>query len=207
MKKLFLLLLIITAITTQAQQKQSLKDLLYSGKLKKDSSGVIRSTDDLSTKIDTSTKKEPVIEKVKTVTLVGSVKKSSIDVNESTVVVPATTDSVINTTTVITSAAPAKTNTRIWKEYADSLTKVLKEEILKAKQIKKDTYFMSFDYEIGTDGKVSVINVGSTPANAYLQAQVKQILDDSPPNLSPGLDSNGQPRKVKRKQGFTITKD
>src|SRR6478609_10807397 len=62
MKNLFLVILLFGGLAAQAQEKekQSLKNLLFSGKLKKDSSGVIRSTDDLSTKIDTSTKKETV---------------------------------------------------------------------------------------------------------------------------------------------------
>src|SRR5438309_2579036 len=41
---------------TFGARAQSLKDLLYSGKLKMDSNSVVRKTDDLSTKIDTSHK-------------------------------------------------------------------------------------------------------------------------------------------------------
>ena len=63
MKKLFLLLSVMAAVGVQAQEeKPKLKDLLYGGKQKKDSSGVIRKTDDLATKIDTAPKKEPVFE-------------------------------------------------------------------------------------------------------------------------------------------------
>src|ERR1700751_2099185 len=59
MKKMILLIFVIGgAFAVQAQEKQSLKNLLFSGKLKKDSTGVIRNTDDLSTKIDTGSKKE-----------------------------------------------------------------------------------------------------------------------------------------------------
>ena len=59
MKTLILVVFLLGgALVVQAQEKQSLKDLLFSGKLKKDSTGVIRSTDDLSKKIDTSSKKE-----------------------------------------------------------------------------------------------------------------------------------------------------
>src|SRR4029453_422410 len=66
MKTLILIVFLIGALGVQAQEKQSLKDLLYGGKLKKDSTGVIRSTDDLSKKIDTSTKKEAQAQPVKT---------------------------------------------------------------------------------------------------------------------------------------------
>src|SRR5438874_6982546 len=81
MKTLVLVLLIFGAFTVQAQQKQSLKDLLYSGKLKKDSTGVIRSTDDLSAKIDTSTKKN-----------VDTLKLATITTNQDKKTVNATTD-------------------------------------------------------------------------------------------------------------------
>jgi hypothetical protein len=58
MKNGFVFLLVAFAFTANAQtQPKSLKDLLYSGKLKMDSTGVVRKTDDLSTKIDTTTKK------------------------------------------------------------------------------------------------------------------------------------------------------
>src|SRR5437763_1215247 len=77
MKTLVLALLIFGAFTVQAQQKQSLKDLLYSGKLKKDSSGVIRSTDDLSAKIDTTTKRAPEPELAKPVAATTTVASTS----------------------------------------------------------------------------------------------------------------------------------
>src|SRR3954464_15295926 len=56
MKKGILFLFMAATFTSNAQ---SLKDLLYSGKLKMDSNTVIRKTDDLSSKIDTSQKKAP----------------------------------------------------------------------------------------------------------------------------------------------------
>ena len=59
MKKSLLFLLMVAAFSAGAQQKQSLKDLLYGGKLKLDSTAVIRKSDDLSTKIDTAAKKAP----------------------------------------------------------------------------------------------------------------------------------------------------
>jgi hypothetical protein len=185
----------------QAQQKQSLKDLLYSGKLKKDSSGIIRSTDDLSTKIDT-TRKEANPEKRKIVTVTSdSVKNmSALKFDSATVAVEAK-DSVATT------AVPARTNNKIWKDYIDSLVKSLKSEILTSKKIKKDIYFVTIDYEIETDGRVNVVSVTSSPENSFFQAQVMQMLDSNPLRLNPVLDSTNKPRKVKRKQNFSITKD
>ena len=56
MKKAFLFLLLAAGAAANAQQKQSLKDLLYGGKLKLDSNSVIHKDDDLSAKIDTTTR-------------------------------------------------------------------------------------------------------------------------------------------------------
>ena len=211
MKKGILFLLLASTLNAKAQ---SLKDLLYKGKLKNDSNTVIRKTDDLSTKIDTGTKKPatPVIVKITPATADSSVRKINANVDTSAAVSAVrdsvTTDAAVITESTIPVNIPAvKTNTRIWKEYSDSLVSSLKSEVLPSKKIKKDTYYLMLDYEIGTDGQVNVTNVTSTPENAYLQAEVKQRVDVTPPRLNPVLDSSNQPRKVKRKQGISITKD
>ena len=201
MKYHVLFLFLVCTAAVQAQQKPLLKDLLYSGKLKKDSSGVIRSTDDLSSKIDTSTKKEPEPEKAKIVTVtrdsVNSVNKGLPKADSITTV--SITPKENNT--------PVRTNNKIWKDYIDSLVRNLKSEVLTSKKIKKDTYFLTIDYEIGIDGQVNVLNVISTPENSFLLAQVRLMLDSNPPHLLPVLDSSNQPHKVKRKQNFNITKE
>jgi len=213
MKTLILIVFLIGALGVQAQEKQSLKDLLYGGKLKKDSTGVIRSTDDLSKKIDTSTKKEAQAQPVKTSEPTATAQpdkntvtpKPDIDPN-----IPAAAGVATATTATVAApanVAPVKTNTKLWKEYTDSLTKILQDEILKSKQIKKNTYYLMVDYGIETDGQVTFTNVTSTPENAFLQAQVKQIMDSTPFRLNPVTDSNNQAKKVKRKQQFVITKE
>lgn len=217
--------LFFIGIVANAQQKQSLKDLLFSGKLKKDSSGVIRNTDDLSSKIDTTTKKDtlavvkakpvdtaPLTMEQKAAMVKGETITNATTSNSTTTNKVATTDEVKTesgaTTTVPAPAAVApKTNTKLWREYTDSLTKTLKEEALKSKQIKKDTYFILVEYEIAPDGQVTVDAVNSTPGNAFLQAQIKQIMDSTPLRLNPLTDNGSQAKKVKRKQQFTITKE
>ena len=210
MKNWILILFLFGAAAVQAQQKQSLKDLLYSGKLKKDSTGVIRSTDDLSAKIDTSTKKADTVKiKVQVATANQDNKaitpKADINANVTPTVVD-TKDSTVAAAPVVSKTSP-KTNTKLWKEYIDTLMKTLKAEVLNSKQIKKNTYFLMVDYEIAADGQVTVTNVSSTPGNAFLQAQVKQIMDSTPLNLNPITDSSNQLKKVKRKQQISITKE
>ena len=201
------------AIQAQEKEKQSLKNLLFSGKLKKDSTGVIRSTDDLSTKIDTSTKKEaaPVaasqpaanapdknaaVSKGDPATSVSTIGAVAVTNTDSAAVVP-----LANNTT------PAKTNTKLWKEYTDSLVRTLNDEVLKSKQIKKNTYYLMVDYEIAPDGQVTFTNLTSTPESSFLTAQVRQIMDSTPLRLNPVTDSSNQGKKVKRKQQIVITKE
>jgi hypothetical protein len=225
--KYVILILFLAAGTysVQAQEKkQSLKDLLFSGKLKKDSTGVIRSTDDLSQKIDTATKKE--IQSVNSTASAPNVQSNAPAVNVQQGNTAVSSNAGVTTTAVATgldtiaakvdtaatvavpvTAAPVKSNTKLLKEYTDSLVRTLQEGPLKAKQIKKDTYYVMLDYEIDTDGKVTFTNVTSTPESSFLQAQITQILDSSPLRLAPVMDSNNQGKKVKRKQQFSVTKD
>jgi len=221
MKSIILVIFLIGgALAVKGQEKQSLKDLLFSGKLKKDSTGIVRSTDDLSKKIDTSTKKEAPLVTTNAQAANAQVQqdKNAIppktDVNSTVTTgavaaVTAKTDTADSTATVAAPATipPPKTNTKLWKEYTDDLVKNLQEGALKSKQIKKNTYYLMVDYEIDTDGQVTMTNVTSTPENSFLQAQVKQIMDSTPLRLNPVTDSNNQAKKVKRKQQFIVTKD
>lgn len=212
MKHLILILLLFGVVAVQAQEKekQKLQDLLFSGKLKKDSSGIIRKTDDLSAKIDTGTRKEP--EPVKAVVpaankeQVTGVTVARADSN-TTVTNNSQSTTGVEVNDAPANAAPRKSNTRLWKEYSDSLLKYLDADILKSKQVKKNIYFLMVDYEIDVDGKVSFLNVVSTPENAFLQAQVRQWMDNTPLMLNPVTDSNNQAKKVKKKQQLTITKE
>jgi hypothetical protein len=216
MKNLILVISLFGGLAMQAQEKdkQSLKNLLFSGKLKKDSTGVIRSTDDLSTKIDTSTKKETAPVATNQPAANAQDKNAAVSKGD-----PATSVSTIGAVAVTTntdSAAvvplannttPAKTNTKLWKEYTDSLVRTLNDEVLKSKQIKKNTYYLMVDYEIAPDGQVTFTNLTSTPESSFLTAQVRQIMDSTPLRLNPVTDSSNQGKKVKRKQQIVITKE
>ena len=231
MKYSFLILisLVFIGIGANAQEKPKLKDLLYSGKLKKDSSGVIRSTDDLSAKIDTTTKKDTTavvktkpadvapmtLEQQQAMVKGEAVKTDATNANTNAATTNTTKTTTDEVKTDASSSVPApavttapKTNTKLWREYTDAIAKSLKDEALKSKQIKKDTYFILVEYEIAPDGQVTVDAVNSTPGNAFLQAQIKQLMDTTPLKLNPLTENSGQSaKKVKRKQQFTITKD
>jgi hypothetical protein len=230
MKKTILLVIVIGgAFAAQSQEKQSLKNLLFSGKLKKDSTGVIRSTDDLTAKIDTGSKKETQYAAVATnvptanaqqdnnAVIPNTAQQVNNTVAAKTAVIPGVVanggDTATNNTDTTAAVAapvttpPPKSNTRLLKEYTDSVVRALQDEALKSKQIKKNTYYLMLDYEIDTDGQVTFTNVTATPENSFLQAQVKQILDSTPLRLNPVTDSNNQAKKVKRKQQISVTKE
>jgi hypothetical protein len=219
MKKGILLLLIAFSFTAKAQ---SLKDLLYSGKLRNDSNTVVRKTDDLKSKTD-NTDRKAAAERAASQTVVAvipgdSLKRANLPadsnaaVAEGKTVAPAETARV-NDTSATTPAepvappAPVKTNSKIWKEYTESLVTTLKAEVLSNKKLKKETYYVLADYEIGADGKADLVNLTVSPDNAFLLDQVKQRLADNPPAFTPVMDSNNQPKKVKRKFNFYLIKE
>jgi hypothetical protein len=201
MKKgiIFLFIVCLAAVSAEAQ---SLKELMYSGKLKKDSSGVIRKTDDLQSKVDTAQKKQAEPEKPKPAAkpVAGQVEQSA-----SSSPVPAA-DTVTSVEPSATNASASKSNTKLLKEYSDALVAALKAEVLSSKKVKKETYYFTMNYEIDVNGAVSITSVTVSPENDYLLEQVKQRLLSAPPQLQPVLDNN-QPRKVKRRYNFTVTKD
>lgn len=221
-KPIMMLVLLAVGSTASAQK---LKDLLYSGKLKSDAGTVIRKTDDLSTKIDTTEKKAqaPVVDMAAPnavppvaavpatpATQVAAANKTADSTTLTATTTPATTvaveggvDSVAVAAAPATPATPAapKSNNRVWKEFTDSLMKDLRTEIQSNKKIKKEMYYVTVDYEIDLDGTTSVSNVTASPENAMLQALVKDRMMSTPPKVQP------VPRKVKRKYNFTVTKD
>src|SRR5688572_28215432 len=117
MKTILLFLAVITAVSAPAQ---TLKDALYSGKLKTDSGTVLRKGEDLSGKIDTARKKEPVPEKTKPEIAIKDTAAKS-------------TDAVGMTEPAVVTASPAaasKDNNKIWKAFTDNVVTVLNQEVM-----------------------------------------------------------------------------
>jgi len=223
---IFFLLMVAGALAADAQ---SLKEALYKGKLKKDSTGVIRKTDDLSTKMVDTTKKVDVVQVDTLAVIKDSALVKNIQASQAgDSVVTATKQQADTTTHVITAAGTAaaagavvvmsdpippppppavKSNNKIWKELTDSLITSMQTEVIANKKVKKETYFLTAEYEISETGEVSIVNVLVSPENEFLANQVKDRLITSPPALAPVVDSAGKARKVKRKYNFTITKE
>ena len=191
MKFLFFLLAISFSVALNAQQ--SLKDALYGGRLKNDTGSVVKQTDDLKTKIDTSEKKTREIaardSAARAVVVADSVKKEWIK------------DNVVSASKEI-----AKDNNTLWKEFIEKLNTDIRTEVIPSKKLKDGTYSLLIDYEIDVDGSVGVNNLSSDPSNSFLENQIKERILSGAPKMAPALLSNGKPRKVNKKQILSFTK-
>jgi hypothetical protein len=224
MKKAFFLLLLAGSFS--AVKAQSLKEMLYGGRLKNDSNSVVKRSDDLSTKVaDTAARRQAMeMEKAKPVTSTVAAAETSgqpatvrtntpaqgTSTTDTAVTTSATTQDAAATENAVEptpAAAPVKSNSKIWKERTDALVKELQAEVLSNKKVKKETYYITVEYEIETDGQVAILNVLSAPENEFLANQVKDRLLNNAPVLAPVTDSAGKARKVKRKQNFSVTKE
>lgn len=200
MKQRIVLFIAFTLCSAAVLQAQSLKDLLYGGKLKSDTGSVVRKSDDLSTKIDTSTRKPapppqaaPVVEITPegdtVVTLVGY-KKDGFPEEPGT-------------------EAPAvapRDNDEVWKEYTDSLISELRQEVMPNRKIKPGTYSVLIVYEIDLDGSININTVSASPANDFLTDQVRNRMTITAPTLQPLLNQYGKPRKAIKRQTITLSK-
>lgn len=196
MKTIILFLSVLIAVSSPAQ---SLKDALYSGKLKTDSGTVLRKGEDLSSKIDTARKKEPVPEKTKPVTTAKDTAARTVDAGGMAVA-----DTVAAT---MSTAAASKDNNKIWKAFADNVVDMLKQEVMVSKKIKKGDYAVVLDYEIGLEGQVTITNVFVTPENKFIAEQVKERFSIDTPKLIPPTSSNGKARKTIKRSNFTLVKE
>ena len=211
MKPVLVLALLVTVGSVKAQ---SLKETLFSGKLKSDTGSVVRKGEDLSTKIDTTTRKKPapVVEAPKVVTASldssGNIVTTAVPAEGSSSVAsvngtaaPTTFDAAGNPV-----VAPPKDNNALWKDYIGEFTTTLRTDVMPSKKIKNGTYSVLIEYEIGTDGQIAVSNVNVAPENSFIADQVKERMTLTAPRMTPLLGTNGKPRKAIKKQTITISK-
>lgn len=183
-----MLAILVIAVSANTQ---TLKELLYSGKLKTDSGTVIRKEDDLSSKIDTSTKKPVEPEKIKTSIVTGDSSMAGL---------AAPVDSLANP------AAAPKDNDQAWKDFIDELTGTLRTDVLPSKKIKSGTYSVLIVYEIGLDGQITPNTVSCSPESSFLEQQIKERITLTAPQMTPLLTANGKPRKAIKRQIITLSK-
>lgn len=208
MKKLFFLILLFAGIQAQSQ---SLKDLLFSGKMKSDSNSVIRKGDDLKDKIDTSTRKPAppaaTAKKDSTAAPVAVKPAEAQPLPDSTAKLNVTGTEPQPARSVAAPVNPNVENNRRWKQFVDTVTGSIKAEVLPNKKIKKGDYSVIVDYSINTDGTVTIGNIYISPESDMLLQQLKERLSIDTPVLIPATSSNGATRKTNKRYNFIISKN
>jgi hypothetical protein len=183
MNRIFLILVLFISSNSFSQ---SLRDSLFSGKLKADSAVVAKS------KVNEQKIKEDSIRRVQ----IDSLKKIGAD----------TTQLSVNP------ALPAKPelkyadNNRTWKKFVDEYKATITAEMQTSKKIKKGDYTVTLEYEIGTDGVVSTKNIICDPKSEALVDLIRDKMMPNAPQLAPQI-VNGAPKKSSRRQILIFSKE
>jgi len=141
---------------------QSLRDSLYGGKLKIDSA-ILKKANIASQKSE----------------------KDSLKKAESDSVVKSEADTLAKKDAQVKPTLEFKDNPKTWKKFIDQFTATLNTEVLSSKKIKRGSYTVLVDYEIGVDGTISTKNISCSPSNDYLAEQVNERFASSAPQLAP----------------------
>lgn len=177
MNRIFLILVLFISSTCFSQK--SLRDSLFSGKLKADSALVAKSKvvkdSTKKTEIDPSTGKTAVDPAIKQ----NSAEKTELKYSD---------------------------NNRTWKKFVDEYTRIINTEMLTTKKIKKGGYTVTLEYEIGTDGVVSTKNIICDPKSENLVNLIQERMMPNAPQLAPQV-VNGAPRKSSKRQILVFVKE
>ena len=176
MNRLFLLAVLFISSSCFAQR--SLRDSLFSGKLKADSALVA------SSKV-----------------VKDSTKKTEVDQLNKTVADTSVTQSISAKPELKYSD-----NNKTWKKFTDEYTKIITTEMATTKKIKKGGYTVTLEYEIGTDGAVSTKNIICDPKSEALIDLINERMMANAPQLAPQI-VNGVPRKSSKRQILVFVKE
>ena len=173
-----LILLAVLFISSNCFAQKSLRDSLFSGKLKADSALVA------SSKIvkDSSKKTEP--EQLSKSVADTSVKQGTSEKAE----------------------LKYSDNNRTWKKFTDEYNKIITAEMATIKKIKKGGYTVTLEYEIGIDGVVSTKNIICDPKSEALINLINERMMANAPQLAPQI-VNGAPRKSSKRQILVFVKE
>lgn len=92
-----------------------------------------------------------------------------------------------------------------WKRFIETNSQIISQQADDNRKVKKGTYEIEVEYEIGLNGRVTTKGITCNPYNEFLIQQVTELMK-RPPVLSPPIYSDGKPRVLPAKQTITITK-
>ena len=165
---------------------QSLRDSLFSGKLKADSAVVAKS------KVNEQKVKEDSVKRIQ----IDSLKRIGAD----------TTQITGSATTPLKPELKYADNNKTWKKFVDEYRAVISSEMQISRKIKKGDYTVTLEYEIGTDGVVSTKNIICDPKSEALVDLIKERMMTNAPQLAPQI-VNGAPKKSTRRQVLIFSKE
>lgn len=183
MNKIYLLLVLFISSNCFSQ---SLRDSLFSGKLKADSAVVAKS------KVNEQKQKQDSVRRVQ----IDSLKKIGAD----------TTQLTAATTITAKSELKYADNNKTWKKFVDEYKAVIIAEMQTSKKIRKGDYTVTLEYEIGTDGVISTKNIICDPKSEALVDLIKERMMANAPKLAPQI-VNGAPKKSSRRQILVFSKE
>ena len=188
MKILFLFIFSVSLSAAMGQQR--LRDSLYGGKIKADTGKTYVSKD---TSKYVVLKNQNVSSQPQTETGV----KAKADPNAGIVKPDASMPDSLN------KLFYAKQ--KVWKRFIETNTQIVTQAADDTKKVKKGTYQVDVEYEIGLNGRVTTKGVTCNPTNEFLVEQVTDFMKRAPV-LAPPVYSDGKPRVLPGTQGITIIK-
>jgi len=94
---------------------------------------------------------------------------------------------------------------KLWKRFIETNTQIISQQADDTRKVKKGTYEIEVEYEIGLNGKLTTKGITCNPPNEFLIEQITELMK-RPPVLSPPIYSDGKPRVLPAKQTITIVK-
>ena len=185
MKILFLVIFSVSLTTVMGQQR--LRDSLYGGRLKADTGKTFVSK-------DTS---KYVVMKNENVSAQPSGEKTKADPNAGIIKLDESMPDSLNKLFY--------SKQKLWKRFIESNTQIISQAADDTKKVKKGTYQIDVEYEIGLNGRITTKGVTCNPPNEFLTEQVTDLMKRAPV-LSPPIYSDGKPRALPATQGITIVK-
>ena len=173
-----LILLAVLFISSTCFAQKSLRDSLFSGKLKADSALVASSK-----VVKDSSKKTEVDQLTKT-----------------------STDTIAKLNDPAKTELKYSDNNKTWKKFTDEYTKIITTEMAATKKIKKGGYTVTLEYEIGTDGAVSTKNIICDPKSEALIDLINERMMANAPQLAPQI-VNEAPKKSSKRQILVFMKE
>jgi len=94
---------------------------------------------------------------------------------------------------------------KLWKRFLESNVAIITDQANDSRKVKKGTYQVEIEYEIGLNGRVTTRAITIEPNNPFLLDQFTQLMARTPV-LSPPVYSDGKPRISVAKQPITVVK-